>query len=121
MDGIELLQHWRNDGCTLRVVKNPELPPHLRVREIIAVFTEPEQRNKGFASDLIKEVCDEADKRAIVLLLKPEKYGKTGGHKDLKGFYEKFGFKKIQDKPVLMARPITYNPKKKIIAELISG
>jgi GNAT superfamily N-acetyltransferase len=103
LDGLE--RHWKNEGCSLQVVINPELPQSLnRVREIIALFTDPAQRNKGYASALIKEVCAEADKQAIVLLLKAEKYGKTGGIEELIPFYNKFGFVHIQENPDLMAR-----------------
>jgi GNAT superfamily N-acetyltransferase len=119
MDGLS--QHWKNEGCSLQVVVNPELDSLPRVREILALYTEPAQRNKGYASELLKEVCAEADKHAIVLILKPEPYGSTGGLKHLQAFYKKFGFTRIQDRPVLMARPIVFNPKKKPIAESISG
>jgi predicted GNAT family acetyltransferase len=122
MDGLsEIGRYWINEGTTVQVVINPELPSHLRVREVVALFTEPEQRNKGYATELMKEVCAEADKCAIVLILKPERYGNTGGHKNLQAFYQKLGFVKVQQKPVLMARAPVFNPVRKIIVESLSG
>ena len=56
-------------------------------------------RKKGAANKLMDAICEEADKASKVLLLKPANDGW------LVKWYASHGFRKIQDTPVLMARP----------------
>lgn len=103
MDVIK--QNWSNEHSSLRIVENTELPQNLRgVREIIEVFTKPEGRKQGSASSLLREVCDDADVKRVVLILQPKPFGRGRRFTGLEGWYAKFGFVRIQDEPVLMAR-----------------
>jgi N-acetylglutamate synthase-like GNAT family acetyltransferase len=82
------------------------LPEHMQedIREITSLQTEEPERRKSHATILLHQVCYEADKKQKVLMLMPDSVGEMS-NKQLMKFYEKFGFKKIQDNPVLMARP----------------
>lgn len=74
--------------------------------EISDLATWPSERNKGHATALLREVCDEADKSATLLVLTPSAFGSDGmTTEQLEAWYSTFGFKRIQDKPkVLMCR-----------------
>lgn len=101
----ELVTEWKNEHAELRCTHNPELPAHMdKVREISRLWTEPGSRKQGYATELMKQVCNEADVLGYVLMLQPKEFGKSDGLKDLQKWYERFGFVKIQNNPVLMAR-----------------
>lgn len=96
---------WSNEHASCKVTQNPDIPAHMdRVREISSVWTDPEHRKQGFATELMKAVTDEADILGIVLILQPKEFGKSDGLKDLISWYKRFGFVKTQNNPVLMAR-----------------
>jgi hypothetical protein len=82
----------------------PDLPPEYLdgVREIVSL----ESRNpgKGYATVLMWDVCHEADKARMVLILKPMAFANGLDDENLLKFYAKFGFIKTQDDPVIMAR-----------------
>lgn len=111
---------WKNDHCSLQVIDNPAIGLG-RVREVVRVWTDPEHRNQGYATDLLNQVFEEADTLQFVLVLQPKEFGKSNGLKDLRKFYEKFGFIKIQDKPVLMARAPTFNPERKPMIQALEA
>lgn len=101
----ELKSEWKNEHAELRCVRNPELPPHMdKVREVTRLWTAPGNRKQGYATELLKQVCGEADMLGYVLMLQPKEFGRSEGLKDLAKWYERFGFVKIQNNPVLMAR-----------------
>ena len=66
------------------------------------------QKKQGHASALLLSICTKADINGIVLMLNPKSEDDNGMNTDqLMDWYSKFGFVKIQDKPiVLMARPV---------------
>ncbi len=104
MDGL-MKTEWSNEHANLSLAMNPELPAHMeRVREVVKVWTDPEHRKQGYATELLKQVTDEADVAGFVLMLQPKEFGKSNGLKQLEHWYERFGFVKIQGNPVLMAR-----------------
>lgn len=77
---------------------------HRELLQIVDLKTDDEHRNQGEATKLMEEVCRRADLSNFLLILTPEP-------RSLEGFYEKFGFKKIQDKPsFIMCR----DPKRKV-------
>jgi len=84
------------------------LPKHLRerTREIVKIHTPAAEQGNGHATDLMREVCDEADQAGIVLVLWPSPYGDdialSAGM--LRDWYARFGFRQIQSEPVMMAR-----------------
>lgn len=89
--------------ASLRIADPTALPEDMRsqVREIVSLTSE--DRGKGHAKALMWQVCAEADRHWITLLLKVEPGQDTEAEK-LEQFYAKLGFKRIQDEPVLMAR-----------------
>jgi hypothetical protein len=68
------------------------------IREVLSVFTPEPDRRKGYATSLLRQVCEEADEAVKVLLL-------TVVDESLCAWYRRFGFKVIQGSPCLMARP----------------
>lgn len=82
-----------HESATLTVAIPQCVPEHMRdgMRELISVFTPPEDRRKGYATALLKAVCEEADATAMVLLLTAED--------PLIGFYRRFGFIELPREP----------------------
>lgn len=82
-------------------VPHPEL-----LREITAVYTQPEQRGQGHANWLLSLVCAEADREFTVLMISPQPYGDSpAGAEALQAWYERHGFVVGQQNPVIMVRP----------------
>lgn len=111
MDGMN--KHYSNEHSSAEVVINPDLPASLSgVLEVVRVWTDPEARKQGFATELIKSIIDDADIEGRVLILRPKTFGNVG-LENLAKWYERFGFSTIQNKPVqLMARmPQVYKAK----------
>jgi GNAT superfamily N-acetyltransferase len=121
MDG-RMRKDFKNEHASCEVVKNPELPPEMdRVRELVRVWTDPEHRKQGYATELVNAVCEEADAQGIVLILQPRPFGHVQGLRALEGWYRRFGFIRTQDNPVLMARAPSFRPKVTGIAHAVSG
>lgn len=73
--------------------------------------TDEEHQNKGEATRLMEEACRRADMSTFLLILSPVPFnGSPLSAQNLERWYGKFGFKKIQDKPVMMCR----DPKRKV-------
>ena len=68
------------------------------LREISALYVPPESRRQGLARWLLCEICVEADRESTVLVLSPE----IDKEIDLIEFYSEFGFRIVQQKPVLL-------------------
>lgn len=98
-------KHYSNEYSSAEVVINPDLPASLSgVLEVVRVWTDPEHRKEGFATELMKSIIEDADIEGRVLILNPKTFGRVGLEK-LVPWYERFGFMMIQKKPVqLMAR-----------------
>jgi hypothetical protein len=95
-------------AASLKLAIPTALPDHMRgqVIEVRSLRTEPTERNKGAASDLMLSVCLEADmaRKFLFLCVEPDidsPVDETG----LVNFYMRFGFMPIQAKPILMTRP----------------
>lgn len=73
------------------------IPGNLRgfAREITELFVPEEHRGKGEASELLKEVCNEADDKQLLLVL-------IADTDRLALFYGRFGFEVIQVEPVIL-------------------
>ncbi len=111
MDGMN--KHYSNEHSSAEVVINHDLPASISgVLEVVRVWTDPEARNQGFATELMKSIIEDADIEGCVLILRPNTFGKVG-LENLAEWYERFGFSTIQIKPVqLMARmPQVYKAK----------
>jgi predicted GNAT family acetyltransferase len=119
MDGMNTL--YINEHSSAEVVANHELPTHLKdVRELVRVWTDSEFRKQGFATELLKTVCNDADIEGVVLMLNAKPFS-TGGLNDLAPWYQRFGFMTIQKKPHLMARmPAVYKTRFNSVAGAVS-
>lgn len=97
------LRKWKS--ASLRIGE-PDIPAHMRphMREVLDVKSE-NPRN-GDATRLLYQVCAEADKAFTTLLLMPAAFDAGMNTEQLEKWYAKFGFERIQDEPVLMARQI---------------
>ena len=95
----------RHEGTSLELSVSEALPRHLAcIIEISKLQTPKLLRRMGLATDLLLQVCDEADAEGVVLMLMPE------GEDWLEQWYARFGFATIQTEPVvLMARPPNLN------------
>jgi N-acetylglutamate synthase-like GNAT family acetyltransferase len=96
-------------SATLTLGYSSALPKHMRkgVIELTSLGVPIEDRRKGYATALLERVCSEANGAGVVLMIHVQPFGDEGitDVAKLIGFYERFGFRKIQDSPViLMAR-----------------
>lgn len=90
--------------ASLTLGKSDALPEHLSaVIEVSDVFTPKDQRKKKYADQLLSLITWEADTDKVVLMLMPD------GEDWLEKWYEKHGFTRIQNYPVLMARPYKHD------------
>lgn len=122
MDGQLMKTDWMNEHASCRVVQNPELPPEMdRVREVVDVHTDGGYRRQGYGTELMQAVCDEADALGFVLILQPKPFGDGLDKDKLIGWYQRFGFIKTQNKPVLMARAPSFRPRVTGIANAVDG
>lgn len=100
------VRHYRT--ASLMLNEPAALPEHMRegVRELTSLETPVEDRRMGYATTLMHSVTAEADIAGIVLMIVVKPYGEHGitDMERLQKFYTRFGFARIQDEPVLMAR-----------------
>jgi predicted GNAT family acetyltransferase len=109
------IRYYENATC--RVSQCMGVPASMRqaVREISHVDVPENLRNHGMATQLLINVCDEADAHKKILVLFPEPFGNTPSmtQEQLEYWYEsKFGFQVIQEEPKrMMARMVGATPK----------
>lgn len=99
MDGVikGMKPIYKNEHASCEVLKNHSLGELEGVLELVKLYTDEASRRNGYASELMLDVCDDADITGTVLMLRP-----VDG---MELFYSRFGFARIQTKPVtLMAR-----------------
>jgi GNAT superfamily N-acetyltransferase len=104
MDGMRGQRTHGNATC--RLSYSQAIPAHMRggIREITSIYVSESFRGCGDASALMKEVCNEADDNAIVLMLIPKPFDHGLDQLQLIAWYARHGFIQIQDNPILMAR-----------------
>jgi GNAT superfamily N-acetyltransferase len=104
MDGMR--GNRNHGGAALKLSYCTAVPPNMRggIREITNIYTLESKRGQGDASRLLKEVCDEADKERMVLVIMPEPFDKGLNELELIQWYARHGFIAIQNNPTLMAR-----------------
>lgn len=103
-------KHYSNEHSSAEVVPTT-IEGAEGVLEVVRVWTDPEARKQGFATELLKDICNDADIDGRVLMLNPKVFGRVG-LESLEPWYQRFGFKVIQKSPVLMARmPEIYKTK----------
>lgn len=93
-------------AASLKLSYSQAIPVHMRggIREITSVYTPEADRGKGEASALLKQVCEEADRAGIVLILIPKPFDAGLDELQLIAWYARHGFTQIQNNPTLMAR-----------------
>jgi hypothetical protein len=107
MDGLKVGTHeLLSASCKLSY--SQDVKPHLRGNLRILTNLQSIQKRQGHARALMLSLCSKADILGIVLMLNPKPEGdESMTTEQLMEWYEKFGFVKIQDKPIiLMARPV---------------
>lgn len=93
---------YKSASCRIAI---PEaLPDEMKdtVREVVSVSSEA--KRTGQATALMHQITAEADFAWITLLIHVEPFGDGMTDEQLERFYSKFGFARIQDEPLLMAR-----------------
>lgn len=98
----ELIGRRSHITATCDMIVSIALPAAMRrnVRELHALHVPEEDRRKGYASQLLHDICREADEHHLTLMLSVEETDKER----LAEWYTRFGFWPIQVWPLLMAR-----------------
>lgn len=96
-------------GSSLFVKGCLALPFDMRAqtREVTRVQTAPDQQGQGHATELMRQVCDEADRAGITLVLWPRPFGEWQALSQgmLADWYARaFGFAELQPEPLMMVR-----------------
>lgn len=103
------------------------LPPEMRpvTRELSELLVPVASRHEGQATRLMHQVCDEADKERITLVLFVDPFDEPDlGRSQLADWYaRRFGFIPIQADPLLLARmpgstPCMLNPIAKAVESM---
>ena len=92
-------------SASLRVASPTGLPSEMQdhVRELIDV--QSNNPRKGHATALLNNVCKEADRDWLTLMVQVKPFDDGMGMDKLRRWYGRFGFVEIQQEPaVLMAR-----------------
>lgn len=77
------------------------------VREVSSVHCATSDRRKGYATELMKEICADADARKMILVLMVQHYGAGTqmSNPQLTEWYERFGFRPLPNgDTILLAR-----------------
>jgi GNAT superfamily N-acetyltransferase len=93
MDGMKV--DYENEHSSCMVLKREFLP--VGAFELHDLQTEEDFRGQGCATELLQQVCHDADIEGAVLVL-------SSASEALHAFYQRFGFSAIQPRPALMAR-----------------
>jgi GNAT superfamily N-acetyltransferase len=117
------VREFRDASLTVSVSQT--IPEHMRerTREISHVFVKAASRRQHLATALLNFVCQEADANRITLILTAREYDEGGPDEAaLVAWYEKFGFKKLQDTPTgtFMARQVHEKPRIKPVRLAVS-
>lgn len=78
------------------------------VYNLTNVWTDTQDRNKGYAKGVMQKVISYADEHQLTIRLQAQRYGKVTDpaldNSDLEAFYSKFGFKTTDRAPIRMIR-----------------
>lgn len=109
------------ESATCNLIVSKALPVAMRksVRELHDLKVPEQDQRKGYASQLLHDVCREADEHNLTLMLAVDDKESMR----LIAWYSRFGFQPIQASPVLMARmpgstPRTLKPISQALAAL---
>ena len=103
---MDVIGQRTHASASLELVQSTALPVRMRgkVRELVRLYVPDADRLKGYASQLLHDVCREADKANVILFL-------TAASPELCAYYTRFGFMPIQAQPILMARMASSEPR----------
>lgn len=112
---------YSNEHARCSVVIPAALPKHMqeRIREVTGFKTAPEFQRQGFGTQLMQQVCEDADLNNIVLMLNPSPEANSITKDKLMAWYKRFGFVKAQDDPVLMARAPTFKVRQSMVGAAV--
>lgn len=119
------VRHYENASCKVAICTAIPNSMRAKTREIVSIDVPENLRRQGMATQMILNICDEADAHKMVLLLFPKPFGdgpKLTVDGLIKWYSEKFGFQVIQAKPIMMARMPFATPgpfKPNYVADLI--
>lgn len=90
---------YQHGPATCKLRYSPVIPSNLRghMLEITSIFTPESERGKGYASAMLREICQQASREGKALMLMPD-------NRDLATWYARHGFEIVQQSPLLMAR-----------------
>lgn len=86
-------------SCEINHVKHKVSDPSA-FRNINDLWVPEQSRGKGYAATLLDQVCGEADRVGMHLLVEPNPYASGGKDRiELVGFYMSRGFEQLPDTP----------------------
>jgi len=97
-----------NASCELTVYDHKELS-EFNVKWLSNLYVDKDNRGKGEAKALLKQLGKDADLTQTAILLEPKGYEEGIDQDRLESLYKQFGFIIVQDEPKLMLR-VPVNP-----------
>lgn len=110
-------------SCEVSICKGLPTKMNKDVREISKLYCDPSERGKGDATELMKNLCKEADSKKMVLVLVVDPYGDDAplNKEALANWYgATFDFNTIQANPHIMARMFNPFPEREYVGPAIS-
>lgn len=101
------IRHHENASCKISICTAIPNQMRTKTRELVSLDVPENLRRTGMATELLFNVCDEADAHNMILILFPKPFGegaKLSGDELASWYARKFGFQIIQANPVMMAR-----------------
>lgn len=101
------VRYHENASCKVSICVAIPNSMRTKTREITHVDVPENLRGQGMATQMLLNVCDEADVHKMILVLFPKPFGegpKLSKDKLVEWYSRRFGFQIIQLNPVMMAR-----------------
>jgi N-acetylglutamate synthase-like GNAT family acetyltransferase len=98
------VRHYKNASCKITICMGVPNQLRAKCRELVSLDVPENLRRTGMATELVRQVTEEADKHNMLLVLFPEPFGEGPkmSQDQLVDFYSTFGFQSIQARPKLM-------------------
>lgn len=100
-------ERWESGSLRVSDLDAEKYPLVVRnkCRWISHVYVPPEDRRKGIATFLMHKVIGQAKEKGITLLLAAAEFDEGGmSDEQLRGWYERLGFRVLQRDPEILAR-----------------
>jgi N-acetylglutamate synthase-like GNAT family acetyltransferase len=88
-----------------------DLPAHIarKTRQVVGLAVDIHLQGQGKATELLREICAEADREGFMLMLEPKPTNSTFTVSQAESWYGRFGFVTIQETPIrLMVREVSH-------------